>query len=47
MHEYEEHIRQGRCPVTGEGPGSGGAEPEPSDVTFVPAGPFEIQGAGR
>jgi NADH-quinone oxidoreductase subunit F len=44
MHEYEAHIRDGRCPVTGIGPGHA-AEPEQQDVTFAPTGPFEIQGA--
>ena len=45
--EYEAHIREGRCPVTGEGPGQGAAASPPGEVTFVPAGPFEIQGADR
>ncbi len=48
MDEYEAHIREGRCPVTGKGPGHD-AEPEPEPqqdaVTFAPTGPFEIQGA--
>jgi len=45
MDEYEAHIRDGRCPVTGIGPGHD-AEPEHQEaVTFAPTGPFEIQGA--
>ncbi len=44
MDEYEAHIRDGRCPVTGIGPGRG-AEPEQEAVTFATTGPFEIQGA--
>jgi NADH-quinone oxidoreductase subunit F len=46
MDEYEAHIRDGRCPVTGIGPGRD-AEPEAGQeaVTFAPTGPFEIQGA--
>ena len=48
MDEYEAHIREGRCPVTGKGPGHD-AEPERESeqgaVTFAPTGPFEIQGA--
>lgn len=45
MDEYEAHIREGRCPVSGVGPGRS-AEFEQADVTFAPTGPFEIQGAG-
>jgi NADH-quinone oxidoreductase subunit F len=41
--EYEAHIHEGRCPVTGKGPGVD-AEPERDAVTFSPTGPFEIQG---
>ena len=44
MPEYEAHIREGRCPVTGRGPGPD-AEPTQEVVTFAPTGPFEIQGA--
>ncbi len=44
MPEYEAHIRDGRCPVTGVGPGLD-AELEPEAVTFAPTGPFEIRGA--
>jgi NADH-quinone oxidoreductase subunit F len=46
MDEYEAHIRGGRCPVTGIGPGRD-AEPEVEQeaVTFATTGPFEIQGA--
>ena len=44
MDEYEAHIREGRCPVTGIGPGRD-AEPEQEAVTFAATGPFEIQGA--
>jgi NADH-quinone oxidoreductase subunit F len=44
MDEYEAHIRDGRCPVTGVGPGHD-AEPEQESVTFATTGPFEIQGA--
>ena len=43
MGEYEAHIQQGRCPVTGRGP-SHDAEPAQAAVTFAPTGPFEIQG---
>jgi NADH-quinone oxidoreductase subunit F len=45
MDEYETHIREGRCPVTGRGPRGDDAELEPHAVTFAPTGPFEIQGA--
>jgi NADH-quinone oxidoreductase subunit F len=48
MDEYEAHIREGRCPVTGTGPGHDaepGPEPQQDAVTFAPTGPFEIQGA--
>ena len=52
MDEYEAHIREGRCPVTGTGPGreAGGDRPAEDDrpagdVTFAATGPFEIQGA--
>jgi NADH-quinone oxidoreductase subunit F len=45
-HEYEAHIREGRCPVTGNGPGGDAAVgTAQDDVTFAPTGPFEIQGA--
>jgi NADH-quinone oxidoreductase subunit F len=46
MDEYEAHIRGGRCPVTGIGPGRD-VEPEVEQeaVTFATTGPFEIQGA--
>ena len=44
MGEYEAHISEGRCPVTGLGPDRD-AEPEQPDVTFATTGPFEIQGA--
>ena len=43
MGEYEAHIREGRCPVTGSGPGLD-AEPEQGGVTFAATGPFEIHG---
>ncbi|MBA3765369.1 MAG: NADH-quinone oxidoreductase subunit F, partial [Actinobacteria bacterium] len=43
MGEYEAHIQQGRCPVTGRGP-SHDAESTQEAVTFAPTGPFEIQG---
>jgi len=46
MGEYEAHIREGRCPVTGKGPGLD-AEPEQEAVTFAATGPFEVQGASR
>jgi len=46
MDEYEAHIRDGRCPVTGLGPGHDVREEPPvSEVTFATTGPFEIQGA--
>ena len=45
MDEYEAHIRDGRCPVTGEGPGREVALEQPQDVTFATTGPFEIRGA--
>ena len=44
LGEYEAHIREGRCPVTGRGP-EPDAEPTQEAVTFAPTGPFEIQGA--
>ena len=44
MGEYEAHIREGRCPITGKGPGLD-AKPEQEAVTFAATGPFEIQGA--
>jgi NADH-quinone oxidoreductase subunit F len=46
MDEYEAHIRDGRCPVTGIGPGRD-VEPaaEQEAVTFAATGPFEIHGA--
>ena len=43
--EYEAHVREGRCPVTGVGPG----RPEPSQpgaVTFTTAGPFDVLEVG-
>ncbi|MDQ3210529.1 MAG: NADH-quinone oxidoreductase subunit NuoF [Actinomycetota bacterium] len=43
MGEYEAHIQQGRCPVTGRGP-SHDAEPAQEAITFAPTDPFEIQG---
>jgi NADH-quinone oxidoreductase subunit F len=46
MDEYEAHIREGRCPVTGRGPGPG-AQPEEEAVTFAATGPFKIPGATR
>jgi NADH-quinone oxidoreductase subunit F len=49
MDEYEAHIREGRCPVTGRGPGREDdrdrAAPDEGDATFASTGPFEIQGA--
>ena len=45
MDEYEAHIRDGRCPVTGVGPGRDAALPEQEAVSFAATGPFEIQGA--
>jgi NADH-quinone oxidoreductase subunit F len=42
MDEYEAHIDQGRCPVTGIGPGQTDEEPE-GPVTFAASGPFEIR----
>jgi NADH-quinone oxidoreductase subunit F len=49
MDEYEAHIREGRCPVTGSGPGREDdrdrAAPDERDATFASTGPFEIQGA--
>jgi NADH-quinone oxidoreductase subunit F len=50
MDEYEAHIREGRCPVTGSGPGRearGDADDDDrgDTATFAAAGPFEIQGA--
>jgi NADH-quinone oxidoreductase subunit F len=39
--EYEAHVREGRCPVTGVGPG----RPEPAEagaVTFTTTGPFDM-----
>jgi NADH-quinone oxidoreductase subunit F len=39
--EYEAHVREGRCPVTGIGPGR--VEPaETPAVTFTTAGPFDM-----
>ncbi len=43
--EYEAHVRQGRCPVTGRGPG----RPEPVEagaVTFATTGPFDAMEVG-
>jgi hypothetical protein len=50
MDEYEAHIREGRCPVTGSGPGRDARGDADDDdrgdaATFDAAGPFEIQGA--
>ncbi len=49
MDEYEAHIRAGRGPVTGSGPGrevDGNRQgPDERAPTFVGTGPFEIQGA--
>jgi NADH-quinone oxidoreductase subunit F len=45
MDEYDAHIRDGRCPVTGIGPGRDAAAPEQEAVSFAATGPFEIQGA--
>jgi NADH-quinone oxidoreductase subunit F len=42
--EYEAHVREGRCPVTGVGPGVH-AEP-PSAVTFTTTGPFDVLEVG-
>jgi NADH-quinone oxidoreductase subunit F len=43
LPEYEAHIRDGRCPVTGAGPGREAELPD-RRVTFEPTGPFEMQG---
>ena len=43
--EYEAHVREGRCPVTGVGPGRPEA-PEPGAVTFTTAGPFDMLEVG-
>jgi NADH-quinone oxidoreductase subunit F len=43
--EYEAHVREGRCPVTGRGPG----RPEPVEagaVTFATTGPFDAMEVG-
>ena len=42
--EYEAHVREGRCPVTGRGPGR--AEPEAGAVTFTTTGPFDMLEVG-
>jgi NADH-quinone oxidoreductase subunit F len=42
--EYEAHVREGRCPVTGVGPGVH-AEP-PAAVTFTTTGPFDVLEVG-
>jgi NADH-quinone oxidoreductase subunit F len=42
--EYEAHVREGRCPVTGIGPGVH-AEP-PAAVTFTTTGPFDAVEVG-
>jgi NADH-quinone oxidoreductase subunit F len=50
LDEFDAHVREGRCPVTGIGPGTTGddlgpldvVEPE-GDVVFAARGPFEIQ----
>ncbi len=42
--EYEAHVREGRCPVTGVGPGAH-AEP-PAAVTFTTTGPFDVLEVG-
>ncbi|HEX7246760.1 MAG TPA: NADH-quinone oxidoreductase subunit NuoF [Actinomycetota bacterium] len=44
MGEYEAHIREGRCPVTGRGPGLDAEPDQPEAVTFTPTGPIEIHG---
>jgi NADH-quinone oxidoreductase subunit F len=41
MDEYEAHVREGRCPVTGRGPGVP-AEPPVGSVTFTTTGPFDM-----
>ena len=43
--EYEAHVREGRCPVTGVGPGRP-EEPQPGAVTFTTAGPFDMLEVG-
>ena len=43
--EYEAHVREGRCPITGKGPGRPGAL-EPGAVTFTTAGPFDMLEVG-
>ena len=43
--EYEAHVREGRCPVTGVGPGRPEA-PQPGAVTFTTAGPFDMLEVG-
>jgi NADH-quinone oxidoreductase subunit F len=44
LDEYEAHVREGRCPVTGIGPGVH-AEP-PAAVTFTTTGPFDVLEVG-
>jgi NADH-quinone oxidoreductase subunit F len=41
MDEYEAHVREGRCPVTGRGPRAP-AEPPGGSVTFTTTGPFDM-----
>jgi hypothetical protein len=45
MDEYEAHVREGRCPITGRGPGLA-AEPAPGSVTFTTTGPFDMLEVG-
>ena len=41
--EYEAHVREGRCPVTGRGPGR---PAEAGAVTFTTTGPFDMLEVG-
>ena len=43
--EYEAHVREGRCPVTGRGPGRP-AEADAGAVTFTTSGPFDMLEVG-
>jgi NADH-quinone oxidoreductase subunit F len=45
MDEYEAHVRERRCPVTGKGPGTP-VEPRAAAVTFTTAGPFDVLEVG-
>jgi NADH-quinone oxidoreductase subunit F len=45
MDEYEAHVREGRCPITGRGPGPA-VEPAPGSVTFTTTGPFDMLEVG-